>query len=116
MITEEQLNKLKETLTPHVDSLGKYVDLLLDKEVSNYPIFIASKNHEIELGIPLDMDSSHPRAWVLKASTLEEFVAKQLIRSDKVADFKSVYKNPKNHVCLFCVTDFGATFVFIKRN
>ena len=54
-------------------------------------------------------------SWSVNASSLEEFVTKQLVLADKVDDFKSVYKDPTAFLCLFIVDKSGATFVFIPR-
>ena len=48
-------------------------------------------------------------------STLEEFSTKQIILADKIENFKQVYKNPSEQLCLFVLSDLGATFVFIPR-
>ena len=53
--------------------------------------------------------------WSVNASSLEEFVTKQIIQPDKVDNFKSVFKNPESDLCLFVLSELGAKFVFIPR-
>ena len=68
----------------------------------------------VEVGIPLNTDNIEGR-WKVNASTLEEFVAKQIVLPEKVDNFKSVYKDPAKFLCLFVTDKSGATFVFIPR-
>ena len=51
--------------------------------------------------------------WTIHASSLEELVAKQVVGEEKVADFKQVYKDPKEFACVFVIRKIGATFVFL---
>ncbi len=113
MITEEKYKTLEQELTAYKPFLAKTSDAILDQDVSQYPIFVIHRQG-IQVGIPLDTEQIRGD-WLVNASSLEEFVTKQLIEADKVDAFKSVYKDPKNFLCLFVVVDQGATFVFIPR-
>ena len=114
MITEEQHKKLEKEIQPYNAFLSFTSDTILNQDVSQYPIFVLHIQG-INVGIPLDTD--HIRGnWLVNASSLEEFVTKQLIESSKVDAFKAVYKDPKAFLCLFIVDKSGATFVFIPRN
>ena len=109
---EDQLKEIKEQLQPYKKIMGKASETIMDQEVSNYPIFVVNKT-SIPVGIPLVTEPIKPAGWLINASSLEEFIAKQIISSDKLADFKQVYGDPKKRFCLFVIADFGATFVFL---
>ena len=92
------------------------VDTILDQEVSQYPILIIYQETTVDIGILLSDRSQTSGEWSVNASTLEEFVARQVITPDKVDDFKRVYKDPETYICIFVLSEIGATFVFIPRN
>jgi hypothetical protein len=87
-------------------------DNILDSEVSKYPIFVAHQ-HELEIGVPLN--SILEGVWNIHASSLEEFVAKQIIESDKIDSFLTNYKDPKKYFCIFVVGEIGAKFIFLPK-
>ena len=67
------------------------------------------------MGIAL-IEANPPKMyWSVNASTLEEFVTKNLVFEEKVKDFMSTYKNPETHLCLFVLSELGAQFIFIPR-
>ncbi len=106
---------LEEELRSYRKVLGKAADTIIDERVSAYPIFVVFKG-VAELGIPLVKEEEVAGRWSVNASSLEEFVAKRLIREDKVDDFKAVYKDATEWLCLFVVDDEGgAKFVFLPR-
>lgn len=94
--------------------MAKASDSIIDQEVSKYPIFVVHQ-HEVEIGIPL---SEHLEIgnWNLHASSLEEFVSKQIIQEEKVDEFRKVYKDPQEFFCLFVLSELGANFIFLPRN
>ena len=93
MITEEEHKKLEKEIQPYNGFLSFTADAILDQDVSQYPIFVLHVQG-INVGIPLDTDHIQGN-WLVNASSLEEFVTKQLIESSKVDAFKAVYKDPK---------------------
>ncbi len=99
-------------LAPLKQTMGQAADTIMDKEVSDYPIFVVHKQ-EVELGIPLF--ESQPGQWSVHASSLEEFVSKQLIFPEKIEDFKASYKDPEVYLCLFVLSDLGAQFIYVPR-
>ncbi len=105
---------LEEELRSYKKALGKAADTIMDERVSSYPIFVVHKG-VAELGIPLIKEEEVAGHWSVNASSLEEFVAKRLIREDRVDDFKAVYKDPAEWLCLFVVDEEGANFIFLPR-
>ncbi|MFK7809669.1 MAG: hypothetical protein AB8F74_17825 [Saprospiraceae bacterium] len=112
---EQQYQKLKQELEPFMKLMGKASDTIVTEDVSSYPIFVLHKE-EIELGISLKEHEGLSMDWGINASTLEEFVAKQIIQNEKVEDFKKIYKPADQQLCLFVVSKDGATFVFLPRS
>jgi hypothetical protein len=113
MITEEEFKKLEGELLPYKIMMGKAGDVVMDQEVSNYPIFVVHQD-EINVGIPLDTSQVYGK-WQVNVSSLEEFATKQLVDPSKIDEFRKVYKDPKDHLCLFLVWEGAATFIFIPR-
>ena len=113
MQKEEKLKSLEVELKSYKQLLGSVADTIMEQDVSKYPVFVLYRD-AIEIGIPLNTDEIEG-SWSVSASSLEEFVAKQLVLSDKVDEFKSVYKDPTVFLCLFVVDKNGANFVFIPR-
>jgi len=82
------------------------------REISRYPIFIFAKQ-ELPLGTLLINADELNLEWHIYASYLYDFVQRQVIDVDKVADFESAYKNPDEFCCLFVVDEDFTNFVFV---
>ena len=111
----ELLAQLEKELQPLKKILGQASDTIIDENVSNYPIFV-TQQLEINIGIPLINKDIQGGKWSVNASTLEEFATKNLIEPDKVNDFRKVFKSTEDYLCLFVLSEIGATFVFLPRN
>jgi len=112
---DNKFKQLETELAPYKGLMSKASDAILRQEVSKYPIFVIHQQI-IDMGLPLVDKNASLGKWSVNASTLEEFVTKRLIDTDKLEDFKQVYKNPENHLCLFILSDLGVTFVFTPRS
>ncbi len=87
--------------------------VILDQDVSDYPIMVAHQQ-ELELGMPIFKREENKGAkWSIHASTLEEFVSRQIIFPEKVDDFKKNYKDSESNVCVFVLSELGAEFIFL---
>lgn len=87
--------------------------VILDKDVSSYPIMVAHQQ-ELELGMPIfKREENKGSKWSVHASTLEEFVSKQIIFPEKIEEFKSNYKDANSNVCVFVLSELGAEFIFL---
>ncbi|RMG81400.1 MAG: hypothetical protein D6714_13020 [Bacteroidetes bacterium] len=115
MTDNEKLQQLQTELQPYQALLCQAADTILEQDVSNFPIFVIHQ-HTVDIGIPMVQGGKGAGNWSVNASSLEEFVAKQIVRPDRVENFKEVYKDPATHLCLFVLSELGAKFVFIKRN
>ena len=113
-VTEKYL-QLEQELKPFRAVMGKAANAILDQEISKYPIFITSQL-EIELGVPLLIrDTDKRQKWYVSASTLEELNTKNIIHTDKIDEFRNIYKDPSLNFCLFVLSDLGAQFIFLPR-
>jgi len=113
METGEKFLVLEQQLKPYKKLLGESADVIINENVSNYPIFVVHQQ-EIEMGVAL-VEAGKTFKWSVNASTLEEFVTKEIIFMDKAQEFISSYKNPEENLCLFVLSELGAQFIFIPR-
>ncbi len=110
----ELLLKLQQELEVYVDTLSKAEEVILTQEVSSFPIFVIHQ-HTVDIGINI-VDREQTRGnWSVNASTLEEFVTKQILSTAKLDDFKTVYKNHEGELCLFVLSELGAKFIFLPK-
>ncbi len=114
MTKAEILAQLEKELAPLNQMMGQAADTIVNENVSNYPIFVVHKQ-EMNMGIPLVSHEEENISWSVNASTLEEFVTKKIISMDKIDDFKNVFKPIENDLCLFVLSELGATFIFFAR-
>jgi len=108
------LAQMEKELVAYNTVLSKAADTIMDENVSNYPIFVVHQQ-EIEIGIEIIKNPLPNMPWKVNATTLEEFVAKKLIYDRQLEEFKKVYKNPEHYLCLFVLSQLGATFIFLPR-
>ncbi len=111
-----KIAKLEAELKPYLTTMGSAADTILDQDVSSYPLFVVHQ-HTVDIGIPLisRSDEEDGPAWSINASTLEELATKKIIEMARVERFQEVYKDPREHLCLFVLSDLGANFMFIAR-
>ena len=114
MSNAESFLRLQEELKIYTTALGKAADIVRDQDVSNYPIFVVHQQ-ELSMGIPIIERETNGGKWNINASSLEEFVTKNLIFEDKAEDFITSYKNPDDFVCLFVLSELGANFIYLPR-
>ncbi len=108
-------HQLEEELKPYTALMGKAADSILDQDISNYPIFVVHQ-HQVDIGIPLLAKKPEGPKWSIHASTLEELATKNVIEMSRVDNFRKVYKDPREHLCLFVLSELGANFIFIPRS
>jgi hypothetical protein len=113
-LKERQLTEIHQIVKKNITILDKAYEAVMDEDVSKYPIFVFY-NQNVELGIPLLYSNDIGSEWEINITTLEEMNVKQLVSTEKVQDFISLYKKNIKKYCVFAVGDFGATFVFIPK-
>ena len=108
---ESPLISLERDLKFFYESMREVAVEIMVEGLSNYPIFIAHQ-HEISLGeLILDRNDLNTE-WSIHASTLEEFVDKDVIKPILKDRFIKSYKDPYEYMCVFVVVPEGANFVF----
>ncbi len=110
----EKFLVLEKELQVYRKMMSDAADIILDKEVTKYPIFVAHQQ-ELELGLILSERGKNEGNWNIHASSLEEFVAKQIIFESKIEDFKANYKSPKEVLCVFVLSELGAQFIYLPK-
>ena len=105
--------QLEKELLPYRKIMSMASDSIIDQEITKYPIFVVHQ-HTVEIGVSLTSDDN-VGPWKVQASSLEEFVSKQLIESNKVDSFRTIYKAPDKFFCVFVLSELGAKFIFIPR-
>lgn len=106
--------QLEEELRDFSATMNKAQNAILDQEVSKYPIFVVHQ-HEVEIGVKLVNGEDLGLTWSIHASSLEEFVSKQIIEEHKVDSFKTIYKSTDLYFCCFVLSELGANFVFLPK-
>lgn len=111
-VKESPLKSLEADLKFYNDSIKEVAIEIMIEGISVYPIFIAHQ-HEVAIG-ELILDRNELNAnWSIHASTLEEFVKRGIIHSDKKEIFIKNYKKAHDFMCLFVIVPEGANFVFV---
>ena len=112
-LPETILENLERNLRLYEDQLALLAGEIRRQSISNYPIFVAHRETELNLG-RLAIDAEHFGGdWSINASTLEEFVKRQVVHPSKLADFKQAYKSPQHFICVFVLSGNDAGFIFI---
>jgi hypothetical protein len=109
---KQPLIDVEKFLKRYRSTLAEAAETVRTENVSNYPIFVASKL-DIDLGVPLLLRGALPDNWAVNASTLEEFHAKRIIDVDKIDEFRTLYRKHNEDICVFVLSEGGAKFVFI---
>ena len=108
----KRYQQLIQDVSPVKETIFQVLDSILNQDVSSYPILVLHQSG-IQLGIEVALPAS--AKWSLNASSLEEFVAKQLIRTEKIEDFQSIYKSTDTHICFFVVEGVKSEFIFLAK-
>ncbi|MFC5271913.1 hypothetical protein [Adhaeribacter terreus] len=94
------------------DTLKEASYQIRKRDISKFPIFIFSKQI-VPLGSLLLRADEAALEWHVFASYLSNFVEKNVISEEKVADFQAAYKDPDEFCCLFVVDHEFTNFVFV---
>lgn len=87
--------------------------LLIDQQVSNYPIFIFQKPSQNVLGKKILDQAQNPEKWNIFITHLEELYIKKIITEDKLEDFKFQYKNNHDKYCILLIeNEDDFSFIF----
>ncbi len=114
MSDSEKYFLLKEQLQSYLGVLNKALDKINDAGATTYPIFVIHQE-AISLGVPIIQRSINGGRWNIHFSSLEEFVAKRLIRPERIEEFQALYAKHDGEFCLFVLSELGASFVFMPK-
>jgi hypothetical protein len=105
---------LREEIKPYLGLIGKASDKIREEKVTKYPIFVISQE-EVSIGVKILKKGGRSGKWNVFASTMEEFVSKDLILKDRSTAFIKTYKDPDTFICIFSLSELGARFLFLPR-
>lgn len=111
----EKYLQLEEDLRRYRNALNQAMEIVINENVSNYPIFIFHQQ-ELDMGVPVIIAGESTGSWSVHVSSLEEFHVKNIIPKEKLEDFQKVYKEHDHHLCLFVLSELGAQFIFYSRS
>ncbi|MEZ4826115.1 MAG: hypothetical protein R3C61_07450 [Bacteroidia bacterium] len=93
-------------------SLYTLAQRVIEEEISDYPIFIASQDY-VDIGKPIfDRDVVQVN-WFFNVSFLEDFVKKGLIQAERANQFKRTFNDPSRKACVFVISEDTGRFVFV---
>ena len=110
----EKFLKLEEELMTYKKIMSDASDIIRDQNVSEFPIFVAHQQ-QMEIGLLIAERGKVKGNWNIHATTLEEMTYKQIIKEENVEEFKNVFQNPADHICIFVLSELGAQFIFLQR-
>lgn len=108
---EEVIREFQNQYGRFKPMLGEAQKVILDSAVSEFPVFVFSKTLP-ELGVQLYESLDPKQDWYVHATSLEELVAKNVVDSSRIEDFKEVYKDPSSYFCILLLDGTVAQFAF----
>jgi len=112
--TEQLLNSLKADMILSREIIKETAFDMIDEGFTHFPIFVA---HQLEQEVPIGENLIDHKelglGWSINVSTLDEFLKKAIIKKDREEFFRETYKDPKEHACIFVISESGGQFVFI---
>jgi hypothetical protein len=113
-VNPDKFLQLEEELKAYRPALNQAIPIILQKAITQYPIFIAHQD-SFAAGIPIINRYEVNGNWNINVSSLEEFVKKKIISAPKIEAFKRGYKNPEDFICFFVLSELGAQFIYLPR-
>ena len=116
MPQEEPLDLIVESIRNDLTQVGDDLQYLahqvIEEDISAHPIFIASHDY-IDIGKPI-FDRDHtPLNWFFNATILEDFIRRDLIKADKVPEFRRAAGDPKETAAIFVIVEDEGRWVFV---
>ncbi|HRK28417.1 MAG TPA: hypothetical protein PK239_14170 [Chitinophagales bacterium] len=112
-IPAELLESVQRHIRIHQDYLVKVARAVLEQGISQYPIFVLHREAAINIGKPIIIAAETDAEWSVNASLIEEFIRKGIITPGHIDEFKEVYRNPYEYLCVFIISgqsDAGFAF------
>lgn len=111
MTSHPILDSLKNDIEFYNDSIKDVAIEIVNSGFSKYPVFIAHQ-HEVKIGEVILDKADYQREWTINATILEELIENGIIEEAKSSEFKKVFKDPKEYICIFLITEKGGNFIF----
>lgn len=114
MLKKEVLISIEQEIERHQEDFIHIRSLVIDQQVSNYPILVFQKPSQSILGKKI-LDASHSvDRWNVFLTHLEELYHKKIILEDKLQDFQFQYKNNNDKFCILVIDESeNYSFVFV---
>lgn len=116
LLMAEQQNFLLQSIYNDVRLIGEMMKEfsrhVISNDVSKYPVYAASKS-EMSLGKPFLTMPRHGLNWNYNASVLEEFVKKEIVKMDKLEEFREAFGDPEERACIFVIAPDEMGFIFV---
>jgi hypothetical protein len=107
------LDSLEKDLELMKESIMEASTAIVSEGVSDYPVFIASRDFFPVGELILDKDELQTN-WSIFASTAEDLIKAGIIQVEKARFFITQYKPVKEYMCLFVVSsETEAGFIFV---
>lgn len=106
---------LEESLNQYQDILAKASDIVLQRGLTKFPIYVFYQEPEINVGVLFVDRKVNKGQWNIRISSLEEFKSKGLVTGRKEENFRSTYKDPADYFCIFVMSELGAQFIYLPR-
>lgn len=85
---------------------------VIEEGISEFPVFVAA--HEIiDIGRPVFDRDSVQLNWFFHVTILEDFIAREIVKRDRVKAFQDAFGNPMETACVFVVTPENGQFIFV---
>lgn len=108
------LNQFYEDVSLCKDYLKTLRHEILNQDISNYPIFVATEV-PVDIGRLVISKKELDIQWSFYASHLEDFVNKGIVELEKVEEFKKLYKANDSQLCFFLIMGGDFSFVFLPQ-
>ncbi len=114
MKTLEQDSEVLGTLEVEIKKNKKRflqtIKTIQDENVSNYPILVAFPSFtNVDIGLPIH----EGQKLSFNATTLEELAMKKVVNMEKIDEFRKLYKEKKDTLCIFLLEKPAPQFIFI---
>ena len=94
------------------DTLKEAAYQLKVRKISDYPIFVISKESNSIGQLLIGKDEAGLK-WDVNFSFLEDFISRMLVKEDRIDAFKQTFKDPEEFCCLFVIDEGFQNFLFI---
>jgi hypothetical protein len=97
----------------YLDFIQEFAFEILNNGVSKYPVFVFYQGIGPDLGKLILHSSSTDSRWNVNISVMEEFVKKNLVSKDQFPQFKTTWKDPETHCCIFLIDQGHGNFIYL---